>query len=133
MRVGALGKAASVTRDPHGTQGNESDYLILSLVYDTLAAPGDKTNTAPRLAATWKPSEDLKTWRFTIAEGAKFHDGTPVTADDVVWSLKRLRGTPAGWRLARLVTLSRSCRRSRWRQWANVSTPAHRRGHRHTR
>ncbi|MFF1339682.1 ABC transporter substrate-binding protein [Streptomyces sp. NPDC058290] len=96
LRVGALGKAASVTRDPHGTQGNESDYLILSLVYDTLAAPGDKTNTAPRLAATWKPSEDLKTWRFTIAEGAKFHDGTPVTAADVVWSLKRLRGTPAG-------------------------------------
>ncbi|WP_371501524.1 ABC transporter substrate-binding protein [Kitasatospora sp. NBC_00374] len=96
LKVGALGKASAVTRDPHGTQANESDYLILSLVYDTLTVPGDRTNTAPRLAAGWKPSEDLKTWRFTVADGAKFHDGTPVTADDVVWSLKRLRATPSG-------------------------------------
>ncbi|MFE2722529.1 ABC transporter substrate-binding protein [Kitasatospora sp. NPDC059327] len=96
LKIGALGKASAVTRDPHGTQANESDYLIISLLYDTLAVPGDTTNTAPRLAASWKPSEDLKTWRFTLVDGAKFHDGTPVTADDVVWSLQRLRNTPAG-------------------------------------
>ncbi|MET8626472.1 ABC transporter substrate-binding protein [Kitasatospora sp. NPDC004669] len=96
LKVGALGRASAITRDPHGTQANESDYLIISLLYDTLAIPGDKTNTAPRLAASWKPSDDLKTWRFTLADGAKFHDDTPVTADDVVWSLKRLRNTPAG-------------------------------------
>ncbi|MFI6444227.1 ABC transporter substrate-binding protein [Kitasatospora sp. NPDC050543] len=96
LKVGALGKASAVTRDPHGSQANESDYLVISLLHDTLTAPGEKTNTAPRLAASWKPSEDLKTWRFTLADGAKFHDGTPVTADDVVWSLKRLRATPAG-------------------------------------
>ncbi|MER7676970.1 ABC transporter substrate-binding protein [Streptomyces sp. NPDC096934] len=96
LRVGALGKAAAITRDPHGTQANESDYLIISLIYDTLAIPGDTSNTLPRLAASWTPSEDLKTWRFTLADGATFHDGTPVTAEDVVWSLKRLRGTPAG-------------------------------------
>ncbi|MFF1870193.1 ABC transporter substrate-binding protein [Streptomyces sp. CB03911] len=96
LKVGALGKASAVTRDPHGSQANESDYLIISLLYDTLATPGQKTNTAPRLAASWKPSEDLKTWRFTLADGARFHDGTPVTADDVVWSLLRLRNTPAG-------------------------------------
>ncbi|MFE7777108.1 ABC transporter substrate-binding protein [Streptomyces sp. NPDC057445] len=96
LRVGALGRASAITRDPHGTQANESDYLIISLVHDTLTAPGTKMNTAPRLASGWKASDDLKTWRFTIAEGAKFHDGSPVTADDVVWSLRRLRGTPSG-------------------------------------
>ncbi|MFF2364124.1 ABC transporter substrate-binding protein [Streptomyces sp. NPDC058122] len=96
LRVGALGKAAAITRDPHGSQANESDYLIISLLYDTLTIPGDTSNTVPRLAASWKPSTDLKTWRFTLAEGATFHDGTPVTAEDVVWSLKRLRNTPAG-------------------------------------
>ena len=84
------------TRDPHGTQANESDYLIISLVHDTLTVPGAEPNTVPRLAANWQASDDLKTWRFTLAEGAKFHDGTPVTAADVVWSLKRLRNTPAG-------------------------------------
>jgi peptide/nickel transport system substrate-binding protein len=96
LRVGALGRAGAITRDPHGSQANESDYLIISLVYDTLTVPGAKPNTEPRLAASWKPSEDLKTWRFTLAKGATFHDGTPVTADDVVFSLKRLRATPSG-------------------------------------
>ncbi|MFD5101202.1 ABC transporter substrate-binding protein [Streptomyces albidochromogenes] len=96
LRVGALGRAGAITRDPHGTQANESDYLVISLVHDTLTAPGAKDNTAPRLATGWKASDDLKTWRFTLAEGATFHDGTPVTAEDVVWSLRRLRATPSG-------------------------------------
>ncbi|AZP22869.1 ABC transporter substrate-binding protein [Streptomyces aquilus] len=96
LRVGALGRTGAVTRDPHGTQANESDYLILSLVYDTLTVPGAKPNTEPRLAASWTPSVDLKTWKFKLAEGAKFHDGKPVTAQDVVFSLKRLRATPSG-------------------------------------
>ncbi|WP_329524508.1 ABC transporter substrate-binding protein [Streptomyces jietaisiensis] len=96
LRVGALGRASAITRDPHGTQANESDYLIISLVHDTLTVPGTRPNTAPRLATSWKASDDLRTWRFTLAEGATFHDGSPVTAEDVVWSLKRLRGTPSG-------------------------------------
>jgi peptide/nickel transport system substrate-binding protein len=96
LRVGALGRASAITRDPHGTQANESDYLILALVFDTLTIPGPKTNTVPRLAASWEPSADLKTWKFKIAKGAVFHDGTPLTAEDVVWSLKRLRNTPSG-------------------------------------
>ncbi|MFF1347097.1 ABC transporter substrate-binding protein [Streptomyces sp. NPDC058322] len=96
LRVGALGRASAITRDPHGTQANESDYLIIALVFDTLAVPGAKTNTAPRLAASWESSADLKTWKFKIVKGAVFHDGTPVTAEDVVWSLKRLRNTPSG-------------------------------------
>ncbi|BBC39027.1 ABC transporter substrate-binding protein [Streptomyces graminofaciens] len=96
LRVGALGRAGAITRDPHGSQANESDYLIISLIYDTLTVPGTKPNTEPRLASDWTASKDLKTWRFTIAKGAKFHDGTPVTAEDVVFSLKRLRATPAG-------------------------------------
>lgn len=96
LRVGALGRASAITRDPHGTQANESDYLVLALVFDTLTVPGDKTNTVPRLATSWESSPDLKTWKFRVAAGAVFHDGTPVTAEDVVWSLKRLRDTPSG-------------------------------------
>ncbi|WP_405600790.1 ABC transporter substrate-binding protein [Streptomyces sp. NBC_01410] len=96
LRVGALGRASAITRDPHGTQANESDYLILALIHDTLTIPGANPNTKPRLAASWEPSADLKTWKFKIAKGAAFHDGSPVTAADVVWSLKRLRNTPSG-------------------------------------
>ncbi|MGW8554900.1 ABC transporter substrate-binding protein [Streptomyces tubercidicus] len=96
LRVGALGRANAITRDPHGSQANESDYLIISLVYDTLTTPGTEPNTLPRLAARWTPSDDLKTWRFTVAKGARFHDGSPVTAEDLAFSLRRLRGTPSG-------------------------------------
>ncbi len=95
LRVGALGRASAVTRDPHGVQANESDYLIIALRYDPLTVPSSDTNVAPRLATSWD-SSDLRSWRFTIAENARFHDGTPVTSDDVVWSLRRLRETPSG-------------------------------------
>ncbi|CAM5560998.1 ABC transporter substrate-binding protein OS=Streptomyces aurantiogriseus OX=66870 GN=gsiB PE=3 SV=1 [Streptomyces aurantiogriseus] len=70
--------------------------VVLSLGDDTLTVPGDKPNTEPRLAASWEPSADLRTWKFKLAKGATFHDGSPVTAEDVVFSLKRLRATPSG-------------------------------------
>ena len=95
LRVGALGKRSAVERDPHNVQANDSDYLISCLVYEALTVPGPKPVTA-RLMASWEPSADLRRWRFKIAEGAAFHDGSPVTADDVVWSLRRLRGLPNG-------------------------------------
>lgn len=95
LRVGALGRASAVTRDPHGVQANESDYLIISLQHDCLTAPGSDATVAPRLATSWE-STDLRSWRFTLAENARFHDGTPCTSDDVVWSLRRLRETPSG-------------------------------------
>lgn len=96
LRVGAPGSVSSITRDPHGTQNNDSDYLILSLIYDTLTVPGKSPNVAPRLATRWESSPDLRTWRFEIAEGARFHDGSPVTSADVVWSLRRLRRSASG-------------------------------------
>ncbi|NNH73500.1 ABC transporter substrate-binding protein [Nocardia uniformis] len=96
LRVGALGRPGAITRDPHGTQANESDYLILSLRYDTLTVPGAETITEPRLAITWQASDDLRTWRFTVAPEATFHDGRPVTSADIVYSLRRLRNTPSG-------------------------------------
>jgi peptide/nickel transport system substrate-binding protein len=95
LRVGALGKVAAAVRDPHASITNESDYLVLALVHDALTVPGAQ-QTAPRLASSWEASPDQRRHRFVIAEGARFHDGSPVTSDDVVWSLQRLRGMPAG-------------------------------------
>jgi peptide/nickel transport system substrate-binding protein len=95
LRVGALGKRSAIERDPHKVQPNESDYLISCLVFEALTVPGSKPVT-PRLMARWEPSGDLRRWRFEIAAGATFHDGSPVRADDVVWSLRRLRNLPNG-------------------------------------
>jgi peptide/nickel transport system substrate-binding protein len=90
LRVGALGSVEALTKDPHGLLSNNSDFLIMSLVYDALTVPGGATGVAPRLAESWAVAEDAKTWTFTIAEGAQFHDGTPVIAADVVASMKRI-------------------------------------------
>ncbi|WP_410870642.1 ABC transporter substrate-binding protein [Nocardia sp. A7] len=91
LRVGALGTAARSERDPHANLSNDSDFLITSLVYDALTVPGADPTVAPRLASKWEPSADNRRWTFTIADGATFHNGAPVTADDVVWSMRRLR------------------------------------------
>ncbi len=97
LRVGALGQAAAVVRDPHGTQSNESDYLIIALTYDPLTVPGSPPQVvAPRLVSKWEASDDLRRHRFIIADGARFHDGRLVTSEDVAWSLQRLRATPSG-------------------------------------
>lgn len=90
LRVGALGKPDAVQQDPHQNLSNDSDFLIMSLVYDALTVPTKDRNVAPRLAKSWEQSADGRTWTFTIADGATFHDGSPVTADDVVWSLRRI-------------------------------------------
>ncbi|MEV0299332.1 ABC transporter substrate-binding protein [Nocardia sp. NPDC050710] len=91
LRVGALGTAARIERDPHANLSNDSDFLITSLVYDALTVPGGNPNVAPRLAGKWEPDAERRRWTFTLAEGATFHNGTPVTSEDVVWSLRRLR------------------------------------------
>jgi len=44
----------------------------------------------PRLATSWKPSKGAKSWTFAIRQGVKFHDGTPMTVDDVVATFNRL-------------------------------------------
>ncbi|HEY3181612.1 MAG TPA: ABC transporter substrate-binding protein [Gaiellaceae bacterium] len=44
----------------------------------------------PRLATSWKPSNGAKSWTFQIRQGVKFHDGTPLTVDDVVATFERL-------------------------------------------
>ncbi|WP_245663378.1 ABC transporter substrate-binding protein [Nocardia inohanensis] len=93
LRIGAIGKSAKVERDPHATLSNDSDFLIMSLVYDPLTVPGADPNVAPRLASKWESDAAQRVWTFTIADGAAFHDGRPVTAEDVVWSLRRLRET----------------------------------------
>ena len=46
----------------------------------------------PQLATSWTPSDSAKTWTFKLRTDAKFHDGAPMTADDVVATFERLTG-----------------------------------------
>jgi peptide/nickel transport system substrate-binding protein len=58
------------------------------MVYDTLLAMDANFRIQPQMA-DWKISDDKLTYTFTLRDGLKWHDGTPVTAEDCVASLKR--------------------------------------------
>ena len=59
------------------------------MVYDTLFALDSNLKIQPQMVDTWKMSDDKLTWTFTLRDGLEFHDGQPVTSDDVIASLKR--------------------------------------------
>src|ERR1700751_3180133 len=59
------------------------------LVFDTLFALDKDFKPQPQMVDRWSTSEDKLTWRFTLRDGLKWHDGQPVRAADCVASLKR--------------------------------------------
>ena len=59
------------------------------MVYDTLFAMDEDFKPQPQMVESWNTSSDGKTWTFVLRDGLKFHDGNPVTGDDVVASLER--------------------------------------------
>ncbi|MBA4329140.1 MAG: peptide ABC transporter substrate-binding protein, partial [Polaromonas sp.] len=59
------------------------------MIYDTLFGTDLEGKVKPQMVDTWTASKDNKVWTFTLREGLEFHDGKPVTSEDVVASLKR--------------------------------------------
>jgi len=59
------------------------------MIYDTLFAMDEDFKPQPQMVDTWETSADGMTWTFVLRDGLKFHDGAPVTAEDVVASLTR--------------------------------------------
>lgn len=90
LRYAVSGSPATASNDPHGGLGNESDLLRFALTYDVLTIPGKDGSPQPRLATSWKPNKALDRWTFTLRDDAKFTDGRPVRADDVLYSLRRI-------------------------------------------
>jgi peptide/nickel transport system substrate-binding protein len=70
---------------------SDSEIAILNAVYDYLVDIDAGNNIRPRLATRWAVSGDGLTYTFTLASGATFQDGSPLTANDVVWTFNRLR------------------------------------------
>src|SRR5882672_10091290 len=59
------------------------------MIYDTLFATDGNLEVKPQMVDKWTTSDDKLTWTFTLRDGLEFHDGSPVTAEDVVPSLTR--------------------------------------------
>jgi peptide/nickel transport system substrate-binding protein len=75
------------TTDPY-SQNEGLTNNINQLIYEFLVGRDKKLNLEPQLAVSWQ-QVDATTWRFKLRPGVKFHDGTPFTADDVVFSFQR--------------------------------------------
>ena len=70
---------------PYGTHGNAQSQFMIPM-YDSLTAVTSTGEVQPRIADNWTMSEDGETITVHIREDALWTDGTPITAEDVVWS-----------------------------------------------
>ena len=101
------GRGDMQTTDPHSQNENLTNN-INQLVYEFLLVRDKKLGLKPALAESWTQVNPT-TWRFKLRPGVKFHDGTPFTADDVVFSFERARAETS--QLARVRERIAACRR----------------------
>jgi peptide/nickel transport system substrate-binding protein len=73
-----------------------SEYLMGEMLYSGLTRLGSDMSAQPDLAESWVANEDITEWRFTLRENARFHDGSPVAAADVVASLNKILNKETG-------------------------------------
>jgi len=75
--------------DPQKTSAYFS-FEVLENVFDTLVEPDANLEMRPALAESWTVSPDQLVWTFHLRRSVTFHDGSPFTADDVVYSYRRI-------------------------------------------
>lgn len=77
------------TLDPHA-QNHPQTQAVLQHVYESLTRYTPRLQLEPALASSWEMLSPL-VWRFHIRRGVRFHDGSPLTAEDVIFSLDRIQ------------------------------------------
>jgi peptide/nickel transport system substrate-binding protein len=94
LRWASVGGA--LTADPHAYDDIQT-AAQLGQIYEPLVGFDSDLNLAPQLAAAWRLL-DPTTWEFELRPNVRFHDGTPLTAEDVVFSFGRAKTElPAGF------------------------------------
>jgi peptide/nickel transport system substrate-binding protein len=78
--------------DPAETSGIITPFMVMYALHDAMVKPMPGQPLAASLAESWSASEDGLTYEFVLRKGVRFHNGDPVTADDVKYSFERYRG-----------------------------------------
>src|SRR5438093_10935070 len=78
--------------EPAEAAGLITPFMIIYALHDALVKPMPEKAMAPGLAESWSRSPDGLVYEFVLRKGARFHNGEPVTADDVKFSFERYRG-----------------------------------------
>ena len=86
-----------LTADPHA-QNEGINNQVNDLVYERLTGRGKNLELVPALATSWERVNE-RTWRFRLRAGVKFHDGTPFSSDDVVFSLERAQSPSSNFKV----------------------------------
>jgi len=83
---------APIWFDPAETPGLITPFMILYALHDALVKPMPGQSLAPCLAESFSAAEDGRSYEFVLRKGTVFHNGDPVTAEDVKFSFERYRG-----------------------------------------
>jgi peptide/nickel transport system substrate-binding protein len=78
--------------DPAESSGMITPFLVYYALHDALVKPMPGQPLAPNLAESWSVSKDHLVYEFVLRKNARFHNGEPVTAEDVKLSFERYRG-----------------------------------------
>jgi peptide/nickel transport system substrate-binding protein len=81
--------------EPAETPGLITPFMFLYALHDAMFKPMPGKSVAPSLAESWSMSPDGLVYEFLLRKGTRFHNGEPVTADDVKFSFERYRGISA--------------------------------------
>jgi len=81
--------------DPAETEAFINPFMVLYAVHDALVKPMPGGDNTPSLAESWTQSKDGLVYEFVLRKNVKFHNGDPVTAEDVKFSFDRYRGAAA--------------------------------------
>lgn len=79
--------------DPGEMPALITTFMLVYALHDAMVKPMREGNPAPSLAESYEMSPDGLTYSFVLRKGITFHDGSPVTADDVKFTFERYRGT----------------------------------------
>ena len=86
-----------LTMDPHA-QNESLNNTAAAYIYEPLLTYNEKFELVPALATTWTRDGNLL-WKFNLRKGVKFHDGSPFTADDVVFTIERAMSPTSNFRV----------------------------------
>ena len=81
--------------DPGETEALITPFMMLYAIHDAMTKPMPGKIITPSLAESWTQSKDLLSYDFKIRKGVKFHNGDPVTAEDVKFTFERYKGGSA--------------------------------------
>src|SRR5881409_2631532 len=95
LRYGLHVTLAAKWLDPAETEAFTTPFMVLYAVHDAMVKPMPAGMSTPSLAESWSEARDHLSYTFTLRRNAKFHDGSPVTAEDVKFSFERYKGASA--------------------------------------